>query len=501
MKKIAMLTTFHGYLESYSLCQVARTQLKMMQRAGYECRFIFRGGPEETWKEFTNDIKIIPDYIVDNDGDYSGMEKRAKKMYDEMVMDTLHSLKEHLSDIDVIITHDLFYQPSNSIQDAAAQLYATEHPDKLWLHWIHSATSPKDLNKTIKGKFPNSFICYPNAWDIPRVARNFGFHESEIKVVPHPIDYVTFFDLHPLTQRLIDEKDILSADILCCYPLRLDLGKQPEMAIQILDQAKHHYKQSIRLIIVDFQSSGGDKLQYKQMLKALAAQSGWSDAELTFMSDFEPRVDDQNLGCSIQTPVKVVRDLFMLSNVYIHPSKSETYSLTTQEARACKNMLILNQDFPPMQTIYKEGPMYKKFGSCVDVLNHTDGETKTVYNPDVYSFAKDVAGELIFNLKNQAVLSMSTETRQNKNIDTVFRKHIEPLFYGKASAPSIPTEESKPQLIDPITGDLIVNLDGGLNQQINVPENTPKHESSKNTILKPKTSSEDNIIQFGKENK
>jgi len=182
------MTTFFGYTESYSLCQTARQQFRMLRQNGYNPRLIYRGGGG--WEDMTADVREIPDYICDNDGSSKKMGERAKKSFDEMVADTVTALETVLEGVDVAITHDLIYQPSNNIQDAACALYAEQHPDLLWLHWIHSATPPKDLNKSPGPKYKNSFICYPNSYDIPRVANNFGYETVEVKVIPHPMDYV-----------------------------------------------------------------------------------------------------------------------------------------------------------------------------------------------------------------------------------------------------------------------------------------------------------------------
>jgi hypothetical protein len=137
--------------------------------------------------------------------------------------------------------------------------------------------------------------------------------------------------------------------------------------------------------------------------------------------------------CFMQTPKKVVRDLFLLSNVYIHPSKSETYSLTTQEARACKNMLVLNFDFPAMRVMYGEQPVYRKFSSnacLVDDDHNPNVATQTGYNRGVDNYCQEIAGRILYYLDNQPVLVMSNETRQNKNLRTVFKRYIEPLLFG-----------------------------------------------------------------------
>jgi len=430
MKKVAMLTTFQGYLESYSLCAVAITQLRMFKKNGYACRFIYRGGDDGPWKKHVEDVQLIPDYIAENDGSTGPVEQRTSKKFEELVDDTYNQLKGLLEGYDVVITHDLFFQDGNRIQNAAAARIAKENPKLLWLHWIHSATSARDKNKKAKHKYPNSFICYPNSYDIPRIADNFGFEEVDVKVVPHPIDYADHYLMHPITERLIDEKGILNADVIGVYPLRLDRGKQPEWGIRIFNQIKKKFNRVIRYIIIDFQSTGGDKVTYRNEMKDMAVKMGWGSNDLIFMSEFDP-------SCKMQTPKMAVRDLQILADVHIHPSRSETYSLVCQEARASRSLLMLNYDFPAMKSIYGDGPIYRKFESNVDVHSGQDGSTNVDYkskDPSLSgkdAFARDCAGNIVFHLDHQSVLRGAIETRKNKNIITVFKKHVEPLFYAK----------------------------------------------------------------------
>ncbi len=213
MKNVVMFTSFHTYLKSYSLCQVASLQLDMFKNNGYKCRLVIREGAQGWVNNAGGEIVYTPDYIADNDGSTQGMQERSGKTLNELVDDMYQSMERCLVDADVVITHDLIFQPADTIHDMAAEKYAAEHPEVRWLHWIHSATSPRDLNKTIKGKYKNSFICYPNSWDSGRVATNFGYENPDVKVVPHPMDYVRKYEMHPISDRLIHETNQLDVDV------------------------------------------------------------------------------------------------------------------------------------------------------------------------------------------------------------------------------------------------------------------------------------------------
>jgi len=126
----------------------------------------------------------------------------------------------------------------------------------------------------------------------------------------------------------------------------------------------------VRLLIIDFHSTGGDKVAYREELIRLRDNLGLSPSEVIFTSQVEQELH-------LSSPQKLVRDFMLISNLFVLPSKSETYSLVVQEAGLCGNLLVLNQDFPAMRSIYGNDPLYRQFSSNIDVNTGLDGETNT----------------------------------------------------------------------------------------------------------------------------
>ena len=308
----------------------------------------------------------------------------------------------------------------------AARKVAQARSDLRWLHLIHSATTPGILHTQdafldiIRTPFPNSFVIFPNAYDIPRVARNMGYEEFQVKCVPHATDICDFFDMHPMSRRIIDTSNMLQADVIGCYPLRLDRGKQPHYVIRTFAALKA-LKLVVRLVIVDFHSTGGDKVTYRKEMLLEMQQRGLSPQEIIFTSQF-----DKSLVCT--SPRSLVRDFMMISNVFILPSRSETYSLVAQEAGLCKNLLVLNQDFPPMRSIYGEMPLYRQFSSNINANTGLDGNTETNYDNEML-YWKDLASAIWGHISHDKALHMATKLRMERNPYTIFKKHLEPLFY------------------------------------------------------------------------
>jgi len=427
MKKVAILTSFTSADCAYSLNNVVQDQIKMLVDNGYKPIVIASEGfkPIENYALPEVEMRFVPSITRSNN-------VSVDEKFDEDVKKTYEALKEALKGIDVIFTHDLIYQPAELKTHVACRRIAAESHHR-WLHWIHSATTPHILldklnlsgetkeiyTPFLKNKFPNSFLVFPNAYSRRRIATNFGYEQDEVKTVNHPTDIFTYMDMHPMTQKLAEGKDLLSADMICVYPIRLDRGKNVEVPIEILAQAKKK-GMSVRMIVVDFHSTGGDKITYRESLKRLGADKGLNDNELTFTSEF-----DESL--KTRCPRKMVRDLFLLSNVFIMSSKSESYSLITQEAAMCGNIILINRDFPPFIDVFGDAPYQGQFSSNMDALTGMDGETTTEFN-DKDAYMSDMAGRLIYEIKNNRVLRMKDRTRKFRSLDYIFKHQLQPLI-------------------------------------------------------------------------
>ena len=149
------------------------------------------------------DLKFLPS--VEKSDSY-----KNDANFDSDIKMLAETMEKHLKDVDVVISHDLIYLPDYTKYNLAARMVAEKLPKLRWLHFIHSATPPDIIGRAreiygdkyfeIVGKpFPNSFIAFPNVYDIPRVAKNFGFAESDVKHIPHPIDYCEYNKFHDIS--------------------------------------------------------------------------------------------------------------------------------------------------------------------------------------------------------------------------------------------------------------------------------------------------------------
>ncbi len=427
MKQITIITTFNSADEAYSLNRIVIDQIKMFTMAGYKINVVVAEGfvPKGWYENPAVKILKIPNVPVSN-------ELYIDKTFNEDVENLKKVFEPILKETDVAITHDIVYQPAAVKHNLALRQIVKEKEFKTtFLHWIHSSTKPSVLSGLRGGNnqylelvgtpFPRSFYIAFNQYSIPRIAGWFGVEESQVKYVPHPHDF--FEGKDPLTIKIVSKLNLLSKDIVCMYPCRLDRGKQPEVVIKIMHQVKEMGR-TISCIIADFHSTAGDKVKYREEMKNLGATMGLSPTELVFLSEFEPQEGQQD---RYELPHNVISELFEFTNTFILPSKSETYSLVAQEAAMKRNLVVLNQDFPPFRSIYGDSAIYKQFSSNIDAITGLDGETTTRYS-DEKGYYKDVANIICYGQEHTRVLSLFNELRKKRNLKTVFIKHIEPLL-------------------------------------------------------------------------
>lgn len=424
MKNVGILTTFRSFDPAYSLCVVTNEQIGMFIDHGYGVKLLATKGYKGAKNSLKATICELPDQIRQN-------TVSVDATFNEDVDNLLQSYREHLKDVDVVITHDIIYQPDALKHNVALRAYAAERKDIHFLHWIHSATSPYRLanlvgkfpekyKEVIKERFPRSYYIFFNDWSIPRIAREYQVGENLVKVVHHPTDYFKFAKFEQYSIDLCREKKLLEKDYVMTYPARLDNGKQLECGIKLIGSLKR-LGFSSHFIAVDFHSSSDDprdpKFKYRNFLKEVAQD--W-DADVTFTSEFRPE-------SKVRVPEGVVRDLQDISNIFYMSSVSESYSLVTQESIMSNNLVILNRNFPPFRELFGPEAIFWPVQSNVDIVNITDGETKVDYHgkekEDYLNLAKEVVANTL-NKQNR----LRRKLLATRNPDYIFTHELEPLL-------------------------------------------------------------------------
>jgi glycosyltransferase involved in cell wall biosynthesis len=412
MKRVALLTTFFEATSGFSLVSVAETQLRMLLDHGYDPVALVQENFTSSgiWTPEHIDLRpTIPALNLSNQIS-SQFEQRTQGIHD--------ALKESLADVDVCISHDIILQATYREHNTAMRRYAKERPGLLWLHYIHSCPTPAQgpiaRHDLCRYSPPPGYIIYPNETDKPRVCQAYKLAQREWKVqvnrAAHSIDPLLIWPYDDLTKELARKADFLNGELTAIYPVRLDRGKQPEKIIRLMSGIdKIGYEP--RLLVVDWQSSGERFQKYIDELLYLIEALGLGD-KISFTS----RLDDR---CSQGVPRQVVLELMDLANLYIHPSRIETYSLVIGEAMGRGCLCVLNHDLPVMRELWGNSAIYMDFGS--------DRVTRT-YQPDEQSFWNDEALRLLAEFKQNRAVIGKTRARMRWTPQKMWRD-FEPLLY------------------------------------------------------------------------
>lgn len=414
MKRVGLFTTFFEATSGYSLIAVAGTQLQALIDHGYDPAVLVQTNftepePPSLWRDDQLDLRrVIP---------FLHLTSQVSDDFEERTTSILAALREGLADVDVCITHDIILQDWYKEHNVAMRRYAKERPDLLWLHWIHSCPTPSGKTaypENCRYTPPPGYIVYPNASDVSLPCQTYGLSGMEWRVkvtrFGHSIDPLALWPYDKLTKELVNKSGLLDGEVSAIYPVRLDRGKQPEKIVRLMAGVKRAGYEP-RLLVVDWQSTGARFQTYIDELLALAEELGIG-GKVSFTS----RLDDR---CSQGVPRHIVTELFDLTNVYVHPSMVETYSLVVHEALLRGCLCVLNHDFPAMRELFGDTAIYMDFGS--DRAHRT-------YQPDEQTFWNDEALRLIAELKQNRAAMAKAKARREWNPTALWRE-FEPLLY------------------------------------------------------------------------
>lgn len=416
MKRVVVITTFADFGPDYSLVSVVGDQLRMFVKHGYTPTLIVQENFNDDGRvpEGVEILKLMPVFPLH---DYQ-LHEKPRPDFEPNVAAVVEALRPVLANFDVAITHDLIFISWYLPHNAAVRQLAAELPALRWLHWVHSAPSPRPAKLSYPHNLrfsppPNGKLVYLNNHDTLRLAEMFGTSLQQVRVVHNTRDPGAYFGLHPVAQKIVSTYPILTADVVSVFPFstpRWD-GKNVRKLIWLMAKIKEQGR-SVLLVLVNAHCNADREKQIVRDLRQFALGKGLAASDLCFTSELGPEWE-------YSVPNEAVRQLFQLSNVFIFPSQSECCSLILLEAASCKNLLVLNRDVPSMREFGGEKALYPQFGSVQFRVNYQ--------NEDAYwtDWAKIILGEL----EHERALDSFRHVIRRHNLDWIFKRQLEPLLY------------------------------------------------------------------------
>lgn len=240
---------------------------------------------------------------------------------------------------------------------------------------VNSARNPIASNETLRGVYLEE-----------RKARN------DIAVVPPGIDTCEFFGLTNQVARWARELNLSDAAPLLLLPARLTRRKNVELAIEITAALRQHGLNAKLVVTGPPGPHNPRNAVYLHSLRALRKERGVENAVI-FLHEFG-RVDDT-----------MRRDLFLLADALLLPSKREGFGIPLLEAGLAR-LPIFCADIPPFHESARERANYFDLDEApAEIAEHI---TDCLANDSAYQMKRSVlewyAWERIFSERIEPLL-------------------------------------------------------------------------------------------------
>lgn len=429
-KNVAILTNFMDFNASYSLSGIVIDQAHMLARYGHKvCIYVNEQynpkyekgcGLRDLLTKYPDLIKIVKatkffhlvDYTEDNlNEDHRDGIKPGADLY-------IKSFSEE--NIEIVFTHDFVFTGWNLpyyhiIMDTAKVLKELGRGIK-YFHWIHSMPSnPKNWWRLEKYDIDHQLV-FPNKTEQQAVAEAYQGPVKRVSVIPHIKDIRTWYDFCEDTMDFLDEyPEVMEAEIVQVYPCSTDRlsAKQLDIVLRIFANMKKAGVPVFLIIANQWATQTPKILENLDKYVTASENAGLRyGKDFCFTSRFKKKFE---LGIH----KKMLRELQLIQNVFVFPTREESFGLVGPEAVMGGCLPVMNKSLMMMQEVMSVHCPAFNFGSF--------NQTQDNGNSDEYIF--NVSMAILQRLyANDAILA-KIYCRLRYNMDSLYRKYYLPNFY------------------------------------------------------------------------
>lgn len=412
MKKVAILTNMLEFLPGYSLTGIIKDQVRMLRDHGHEVDlFVSERYHGEEFKDAT--LKplipgtVLKDYVSKND-----LTDTHKVVIDK----TAAVLMKELNDVPIVFTHDFVFTGWFLPFGQACKKIGRLMGDTRWLHWLHSIpTSGRDFWR-IREFGPSHKLVFPNETDRLRVAEQYHGVIDDVRVIPHIKDLRSFFEFDEETQNFIKEyPGLMQNEIVQVYPASVDRleAKRVREVIMLFSKIKK-MGMSVFLVIANQWTTTRAQAQSVDHYKNIARRNGLREGDdFVFTSDYKQGM------WTVGVPQRNLREMMMCANLFIFPTREESFGLVLPEAALASGALcVLNKSLTMQLEVSGFSTLYFDFGSYhMNVEHQQEGQYLT-----------DVAKIIIGRMRQNETLVTRTFMRRKYNWDNLYNSYYAPIM-------------------------------------------------------------------------
>jgi glycosyltransferase involved in cell wall biosynthesis len=411
---IAILTNFQDFNPGYSLTGIVEDQVEMLVRHGNKVHLFvcenYNDSFDKDWEcehhrtvpfghltDYKSEKDLTPEHVV----------------LSEKVRDVLLSeLRKY--QIDIVFTHDWVFTGWNLPYARGVKLAGFAMPQVRWLHWVHSVPSQKYDWWKIKEYGRTHKIIFPNGTDAVRVAEAFQGELEDVRIIPHIKDPRSWYWFDSETRRFIDDHpNVLQGDIIQVYPASTDRleSKRIGVLIDIFGAIKQRGLK-VCLVIANQWAAGREEQQPLKPYYNRALKQGLvKDEDFVFTSDWDP----ERYGTGI--PRRVLQELQLLHNLFVFPTREESFGLVGPEAAMSGAFMVLNRNLDMMREVFGNNGLQVDFGSF-----HNE------FKPPHKEYYRDIAIIILGRMYQNESIRTRTFCRKAYNYDALYIHIYEPLL-------------------------------------------------------------------------
>lgn len=451
-KSIAILTNFMEFNPGYSLTGIVVEQCRMLLREGhrvivfvneqYNTKYDRHSGFNVIAHKYKGNFQVVKkskfmhltDYETRNDLSTEHIE--ASQQAAEMYVDELTRFE-----VDVVFTHDFIFTGWNLPYAEAIKVASKKLGDSVhWFHWIHSV--PSDQRDWWRlGEYGNThYIIFPNRTEQMRVAEQFRTHPLRVICVPHVKDIRNYYDFGKHSFYFTEcFPNIMKADIVQVYPASTDRlsAKQVGSVMKIFAFMKEEQNFNVFLLIANQWATGRVACENIKMYVDVAANLGLEYGENFAFTSLTPGVDvrdkyDFDMADALENFMddeeyfpyargiskRTLRELQLLSNLFIYPTVEESFGLVGPEAAYSGALVVINRSLTMMYEIM--GHMTPAFDFGSHHQNHPQAQDD--------DYLKAVAVAILSRMMYNESMMTRTAARTRYSMDHIYNRYYLPLL-------------------------------------------------------------------------
>jgi glycosyltransferase involved in cell wall biosynthesis len=419
MSKVALFTNFQDVNPGYSLTGIVLDQIKMLTRYGHYVDVLtsVNFNKKDLDKFPTENVTVKHVVPFAHLVDYTSVNDVSAE-HKLVAQNTAAMLRKELADVDYCLAHDIIFLGWNVPYALGVQQASPDLRKVRWFHWIHSVPSSLRDWWNIRLYGTTHRLVFPNKTEKIRVAEQFRGSPRDVKIIPHIKDIRTWYEFGQDTCDFIDAyPKILTADIVEVLPASTDrlAAKGVQDVIGIFGHIKKRGF-SVCLVVANQWATGKQQKEDLQKYYKLAVQAGLElHEEFIFTSEWKEQV-------AIGIPRRMLRELFQCANLFIFPTREESFGLVVPEAALAGMYCVFNKSLSMMMEITGLNGIFFDFGSFHQQINITDMD----------GYYKDIATLILGRMAENEAIMLKTFMKRAYNYDTLYNKYYAPMFAESA---------------------------------------------------------------------